>query len=630
MGQIVSTAAKPKRCNKNQLSQLGVLAAGLHVLVSTDNSMNAAGQGNFDSYIVGDGQKSAEYLEVKSIDSKIIPVIGINLYDGNGTVDGQYIRNCVVPVDSSKEKLVLSTEGKNAAYFYNVAWIDDSGSQTSATYASRGYSQDESRMGNLYNIPSTAKFLKFDYRHTYSAGALIRKVMVTYGETFYNDYYPYVKTNILQNPEMQPYTEAALGCVYLSPTGDDSNGDGSFDSPFFSISRALQEGKRMIMRGGIYDYGWAKRISLEGIKYKKLEIMAYPNEMPVIFKGTKIATTATLMSGSTKVYEASVSYNPNARWIYQYGIADEKTLITDAERTAYHKGRTHRSPICTAIGVTDSITSIEQSDDYLYYFDSSSNKVYFSCPVAPSADNFIYGGYANAFGVTNAPAGWEAHFAGITFLGTACNIENSCNSVLENCRVYSSRYSGGFVIDNVKNATLKNCEVGYTNNGASAPSGDGINCHVDDGDSADYRLIDCWSHDSWNDGYSDHENSFAIIDGGLYEHNCIGGQGAGLTPAYGAVDVIRNVICQNNTRGIQYSATSKSARCGVYISNSVCRNNSEYGFSVLGNAKMEAVNCVAYGNGRGFGGSEYASIKLIGSKSANNTNADQYVDIVVP
>lgn len=62
MGQIVSAAAKPKRCNKNQLSQLGVLAAGLHVLVSSDNSMDAAGQGNFDCYIVGDGTTAATAL----------------------------------------------------------------------------------------------------------------------------------------------------------------------------------------------------------------------------------------------------------------------------------------------------------------------------------------------------------------------------------------------------------------------------------------------------------------------------------------------------------------------------------------------------------------------------------------
>lgn len=67
MGQIVSTAAKPKRCNLNQLSQLGTPAAGEHILVSSDNSMNAAGQGNFDSYIVGDGTTAATALELKYI-----------------------------------------------------------------------------------------------------------------------------------------------------------------------------------------------------------------------------------------------------------------------------------------------------------------------------------------------------------------------------------------------------------------------------------------------------------------------------------------------------------------------------------------------------------------------------------
>lgn len=65
MGQIVSTAAKPKRCNANLLSQVPTPAAGEYILVSSDNSMNAAGQGNFDCYIVGDGTTAATELELK-------------------------------------------------------------------------------------------------------------------------------------------------------------------------------------------------------------------------------------------------------------------------------------------------------------------------------------------------------------------------------------------------------------------------------------------------------------------------------------------------------------------------------------------------------------------------------------
>lgn len=59
MGQIVGGAAKPRRCNLQSLSQLDTPAAGEHILVSSDNSMTANGQGNFDCYIVGNGTDAA-------------------------------------------------------------------------------------------------------------------------------------------------------------------------------------------------------------------------------------------------------------------------------------------------------------------------------------------------------------------------------------------------------------------------------------------------------------------------------------------------------------------------------------------------------------------------------------------
>ena len=71
MGQIVSSAAKPKRCNLQSLSSLGTPAAGEHILVSSDNSMNAAGQGNFDCYIVGSGRDLATALPLQRIDANV-------------------------------------------------------------------------------------------------------------------------------------------------------------------------------------------------------------------------------------------------------------------------------------------------------------------------------------------------------------------------------------------------------------------------------------------------------------------------------------------------------------------------------------------------------------------------------
>lgn len=55
----------------NQLSQMPTPAAGEYILVSSDNSMNAAGQGNFDCYIEGDNTHTASELELKSINDLV-------------------------------------------------------------------------------------------------------------------------------------------------------------------------------------------------------------------------------------------------------------------------------------------------------------------------------------------------------------------------------------------------------------------------------------------------------------------------------------------------------------------------------------------------------------------------------
>ena len=96
MGQIISSAAKPKRCNISQLSQLGTPAAGEHILVSSDNSMNANGQGNFDAYVVGDGTTAATELELKQIEDVLDEMTlhqSTNLFDISQSTSGAYYWN---------------------------------------------------------------------------------------------------------------------------------------------------------------------------------------------------------------------------------------------------------------------------------------------------------------------------------------------------------------------------------------------------------------------------------------------------------------------------------------------------------------------------------------------------------
>lgn len=102
MGQIVGLNAKPKRANLNALSLVPTPAAGEYILVSSDNSMNAAGQGNFDCYIVGDGTSAATALPIRKINAI------------NGSV---YYGNSMEPLTfKAIEDGTFSFSGKNLLY----------------------------------------------------------------------------------------------------------------------------------------------------------------------------------------------------------------------------------------------------------------------------------------------------------------------------------------------------------------------------------------------------------------------------------------------------------------------------------------------------------------------------------
>ena len=136
MGQIIGSAAKPKRCNLSQLSQLVTPAAGEHILVSSDNSMNAAGQGNFDCYIVGDGKKAATTLELKKINEEAETVRNLknDIYGYSNTIAVE----CTQGVALSQTNNITLYAGNNYTFscnslailsanlILNIAYVDDS------------------------------------------------------------------------------------------------------------------------------------------------------------------------------------------------------------------------------------------------------------------------------------------------------------------------------------------------------------------------------------------------------------------------------------------------------------------------------------------------------------------------
>lgn len=116
MGQIIGGAAKPKRCNLNQLSQVPTPAAGEYILVSSDNSMNAAGQGNFDAYVVGDGTTAAISLTLNPLAEGEIAIADYDAVSGATMFE--------------ELRTTLSVEG--IASFTSGGYINSSGTLVSA------------------------------------------------------------------------------------------------------------------------------------------------------------------------------------------------------------------------------------------------------------------------------------------------------------------------------------------------------------------------------------------------------------------------------------------------------------------------------------------------------------------
>jgi hypothetical protein len=80
-----------------------------------------------------------------------------------------------------------------------------------------------------------------------------------------------------------PFT--ATDAIYVSPSGSDTNGNGTSDKPYYSLTKAMSNvkaGQGIYMRGGTYAYSAAVELAKEGTADAKYYIWAYPGEIPVI------------------------------------------------------------------------------------------------------------------------------------------------------------------------------------------------------------------------------------------------------------------------------------------------------------------------------------------------------------
>lgn len=451
--------------------------------------------------------------------------------------------------------------------------------------------------------------------------------------------------------------------VSSSSGGSDSN-DGSYDHPLATVDRALEMGatKVMLFAGTYY-----QQIDLSKSRRGWIELAPVEKDKRVVFKDSdfRICSSATkyqdndndddkktiYKSSSTVFSDLTSADLNNLKWIYQDSVSDKATEITDAERHPLQRGYTYRCEDtlikrCDAATLSDALSEIEDDTDYKWFYDSSESKIYFSCPGYGTGDNYtaVDSGHSIACGkkknlFLNADRSKTVVMSGIIVKYMCLNVDNTTNSVLSKCRVYNAFNGGGFTWSNALNVTIKGCEAAHTQSGAV---GDGFNAHsvVTNNPFAYHTtatMIDCWSHDNYDDGYSDHERCEISIFGGLFEYN---GK-AGVTPSYGTHCCCYNVLSRKNYNGFFYTAVTDSSEGGKYgqllCVNCVSQNNSSpyatdddnspkkyesSGFRCDGAGnKLILINCKSIGNKFGYCIVGNTSGDLYDCSASGNTSA---------
>lgn len=396
--------------------------------------------------------------------------------------------------------------------------------------------------------------------------------------------------------------------AYISPNGDDKNDGLSISSPFATIDHALELGRdRILLIGGKYE----QTIDLSKATGRHIQIESVTRDSRPVFVDPDcvLVESATLENG---IYHATidVSIPSGNAWIYQDDVPDLETTISDNERMPLQRGKSERCEDtkierCGSDNLQDALDEITNAPTNVYKWYLDDTTLYFSAPNAPSEQNPICYSLGNGL-FSNGDRSISLTINGIKCKYISLNVENLCDVSLADCQASNIYGWGAIGYSNTLNAKFLRCEASrcYING-----NGDGFNADVSNTGEQFAKhysatLVDCWSHDNCDDGYSNHRHAESTIIGGLFEYN---GKG-GLTSSYGEHCSCYNVYSRHNYSGFLCAGEVEQAEGGKYT-------------------QLVCYNCVSESNDRG---GHYAGFVvkdtgnrmiLIGCKSINNTNS---------
>lgn len=346
-----------------------------------------------------------------------------------------------------------------------------------------------------------------------------------------------------------------------------------------------------------------------------------------IICGTKI-DSGTLVAGTTNVYQTPLSSFSAADHfqLFQHEVFDESTLIPDNERHPLQRGKTYRCD-STKITCVTSLDAVKTSEGYTFFYDTDAQMLYVKIKEGTTlATNPVY--IPGGSGISGNDGSVAFEMVNIECWYGSISLRFCHGGRAIDCAAKYALGGGAWSWDAAIGVELIRCEAARAFSGSS--TGDGFNAHSITTDHALAKhtvatMIDCWSHDNNDDGYSDHERCETTIIGGLFEYNVK----AGLTPAFGCHDTIYNAYCRkqvNNGIALVGSATEAEGGRGsqIFVIGCICENNannyyvsgdksgkdenfgkfvncislngSKYGYLCGANARIELNNCTDSGS----------------------------------
>lgn len=326
-----------------------------------------------------------------------------------------------------------------------------------------------------------------------------------------------------------------------------------------------------------------------------------------IICGTKI-DSGTLVAGTTNVYQTPLSSFSAADQfqLFQHEVFDESTLIPDNERHPLQRGKTYRCDSTKITRVT-SLDAVKTSEGYTFFYDTDAQMLYVKIKEGTTlATNPVY--IPGGSGISGNDGSVAFEMVNIECWYGSISLRFCHGGRAIDCAAKYALGGGAWSWEAAIGVELIRCEAARAFSGSS--TGDGFNAHsTTDGQALAKHtvatLIDCWSHDNNDDGYSDHERCETTIIGGLFEYNVK----AGLTPAYGCHDTIYNAYCRKQVNsGIALVGSATAAEGGrgsqIFVIGCICENNKN-NFYVSGDKSGKDENFGKFVNCISLNGTQY-------------------------